>query len=115
MDFNSLGQINQIKGKLYLAMELVQDGRLSDLIKKIVEDNKKFSDKDASALIRGILSAVAYMHDKGIVHRDLKPGTNNLFLIDSSPFLENILIQDKRDLSTVKVVDFGLSAKYSAS
>ena len=55
-------------------MELVWDGRLSDLIKKTVEENGRFSDKDASALIRGILSAVTYIHDKGIVHRDLKPG-----------------------------------------
>jgi len=27
--------------------------------------------------MKGILSAVEYMHDKGIVHRDLKPGMNS--------------------------------------
>lgn len=58
-------------------MELIRDGRLSDLIKKTAEENGRFSDKDASALIRGILSAVSYIHDKGIVHRDLKPGNLN--------------------------------------
>ena len=54
-------------------MELVEGGRLTDLIKGRFKSGK-FSDKEASAMIRSILSAVAYMHEKGIVHRDLKPG-----------------------------------------
>jgi serine/threonine protein kinase len=55
-------------------MELVQDGRLTDLIKEKFETNGKFTDNEASALMRGIFSAVSYMHEKNIVHRDLKPG-----------------------------------------
>jgi len=47
--------------------------------------------------MKGILSAVVYIHEKGIMHRDLKP--------------ENILLANKEDLSTVKVIDFGLSQK----
>ena len=57
-----------------------------------------------------IMQAVAYIHSRGIVHRDLKPGTFslsfNLFLVD------NILVGDPKDLSTIKLADFGLSAKY---
>jgi serine/threonine protein kinase len=49
--------------------------------------------------MRGILSAVAYMHEKGIVHRDLKP--------------DNILVNDRSDLNTCRVIDFGLSAKHN--
>jgi len=45
-----------------------------------------------------ILEAMEYMHSHNIVHRDLKP--------------DNILIGDYSDLTTVKVADFGLSAKY---
>ena len=68
-------QIHEVKGKLYLGMELVKGGRLTDMIKeKSHTSNSKFTDKEASAIMKGILSAVAYMHDKGIVHRDLKPG-----------------------------------------
>lgn len=48
--------------------------------------------------MRSILNAVAYIHSRGIVHRDLKP--------------DNILIGDYNDLSTIKIADFGLSAKY---
>lgn len=54
-------------------MELVSNGRLSDVIKERFEKNEKFSDNEASSLMRGILNAVSYMHDKNIVHRDLKP------------------------------------------
>ena len=61
-------------------MELVHGGRLTDLIRERVKSRVKFTDKEASSLMRGILSAVAYIHEKGIVHRDLKP--------------DNILIND---------------------
>lgn len=58
-------------------MELVTDGRLADLIKEKYAQNSKFTDYEASSLMRGILQAVSYMHDKNIVHRDLKPGKIN--------------------------------------
>ena len=45
-----------------------------------------------------ILQAVQYIHSIGIVHRDLKP--------------DNILIGDITDYTTIKIADFGLSAKY---
>ena len=77
-------------------MELMQE-KLSTLITK----RKKFSDEDASQIVKCILEAVAYLHDNNIVHRDLKP--------------DNILIGDLSDLTTIKVADFGLSAKYEHS
>ena len=51
-----------------------------------------------SSLIRSILSALAHMHEKDTMHRDLKPS--------------NILLADRNDLSSVKIIDFGLSEKY---
>jgi calcium/calmodulin-dependent protein kinase I len=53
---------------------------------------------------------VAYIHSIGIVHRDLKPGKEYLFYI--LYHTDNILIGDLNDLSSVKIADFGLSAKY---
>lgn len=57
-----------------------------------------FSDMEVSSLMRAILSALAHMHEKETLHRDLKPS--------------NILMADKTDLSSVKIIDFGLSEKY---
>ena len=48
--------------------------------------------------MKNILSALVHMHERDIMHRDLKP--------------QNILFADKNDLSSVKIIDFGLSEKY---
>ena len=48
--------------------------------------------------MRSILSALAHMHELDTMHRDLKPS--------------NILLTNKNDLSSVKIIDFGLSEKY---
>jgi len=42
-----------------------------ELFDRIVEKGS-YTERDASHLIRQVLEAVDYMHDKGIVHRDLK-------------------------------------------
>jgi len=39
--------------------------------------------------------AIRYLHAKGIVHRDLKP--------------ENLLLSAEDDISSIKLIDFGLS------
>ncbi|MGH0179178.1 UNVERIFIED_CONTAM: hypothetical protein FKN15_017212 [Acipenser sinensis] len=52
----------------YLAMQLVSGGELFD---RILERGV-YTEKDASLVIRQVLSAVGYLHRNGIVHRDLK-------------------------------------------
>ena len=42
-----------------------------ELFDRIVEKGS-YTEKDASDLIRQVLEAVNFMHDKGVVHRDLK-------------------------------------------
>ena len=79
-------------------MELMRGGQLSELILAKKRQNRDFSDEEASQLIKGIFEAVLYLHSNEIVHRDLKP--------------DNILLSDPNDLSTLKLADFGLSAKY---
>ena len=59
--------------------------------------------------MRCILQAVAYIHTKSIVHRDLKPGMQYIFQI---MVIDNILVGDVNNLTTIKLADFGLSAKY---
>ena len=43
-------------------MELMKGGHLSDLIKTKRIHNEKFSDDEASTIMRCILEAVAYLH-----------------------------------------------------
>ena len=75
-------------------MEYVRDGSLKLLLK----GKKMLKDEEASIVMKCILSAVEHVHSKNYVHRDLKP--------------ENILINDFSDLSSIKLVDFGLSTSF---
>jgi len=75
---------------LYLVMELVTGGELFD---KIVEKGQ-YSEKEAAATVKKILSAVDYLHSINIAHRDLKP--------------ENLLLSGEDD-TNVLLSDFGLS------
>jgi serine/threonine protein kinase len=78
----------------YMGMEMLRGGSLQSLIKSKFTKNLKFSDKEASRLMKGILAGVQYIHANDIIHRDLKP--------------QNILIGNLKDLTTVKLIDFGL-------
>lgn len=54
---------------LYIVMELVSGG---DLFDRVVARGG-YPEADARAVLRSLLSALAYMHGKDVVHRDLKP------------------------------------------
>lgn len=53
------------------------------------------TESEAAQIMRQIFSAVAYCHANNICHRDLKP--------------ENFLLKNKDDLSSIKLIDFGLA------
>lgn len=75
-------------------MEIIKGGSL----RQLMNVKKKFSELEASTILKSLLSAVEHVHQKNYVHRDLKP--------------ENILINNENDLSSVKLADFGLSASF---
>ncbi|XP_020604528.1 serine/threonine-protein kinase DCLK1-like, partial [Orbicella faveolata] len=55
--------------EIFLVMELVKGG---DLFEAIVRATK-YTEKDASHMVRDLASALHYLHSMNIVHRDIKP------------------------------------------
>ncbi|MEA2159160.1 MAG: eukaryotic-like serine/threonine-protein kinase, partial [Solirubrobacteraceae bacterium] len=55
----------------YLVMEYVRGGSLAD---RLTASRPHDQGLDVEALARGLLDALAHIHDAGIVHRDVKPG-----------------------------------------
>ena len=55
-----------------------------ELFDRIVEKGN-YTERDASLLIKQILEAVGFMHDKGVVHRDLKVGALTPIHVTQSP------------------------------
>ncbi len=80
------------KSHVHLVMELCSGGELFDSIVK----SGHYSEKQAAAAIRTMVSVVAHCHSMGVIHRDLKP--------------ENFLLSDDSTGAAIKATDFGLSA-----
>ena len=80
---------------VHIVMEFCNGGELFD---RIVAAHR-FNEKRASQIMSQMLRAVKHLHEHGIVHRDLKP--------------ENFLMNDTSEDSEVKLIDFGLSKRYS--
>jgi len=74
---------------IFLVQELATGGELFDQI----ISRESFGERDAAIIIRQLLEATRYMHDRGIAHRDLKP--------------ENLLLTGENN--EIKISDFGLS------
>jgi calcium-dependent protein kinase len=79
---------------LYIVTELIQGGELFDeLIRR-----KKFTEKDCAIIVKQLLEALCYCHANNIAHKDLKP--------------ENILLQKKKDINSIKLIDFGTAQRF---
>ena len=93
----------------YLVMEYVNGGSLAECLRKFRKKyNMPFPEEIVQHLMRQIIDAFKYIHEKGIIHRDIK--------------LENIMVNfkddnDKNNLNllkaTVKIIDFGIAVKGS--
>ena len=52
-----------------MVMELCRGGELLQRIRR----KKNFSEKEASRIMKKLLDAARFLHEKRVVHRDLKP------------------------------------------
>jgi pheromone a factor receptor len=78
----------------YIFQELVTGG---DLFSYIESKGGRLHDIEAAVILRQVLKAIQYLHERDIVHRDLKP--------------DNILITSTAEGARIVVTDFG-NARY---
>eukprot|EP00511_Aplanochytrium_stocchinoi_P007376 CAMPEP_0204831178 /NCGR_PEP_ID=MMETSP1346-20131115/10058_1 /ASSEMBLY_ACC=CAM_ASM_000771 /TAXON_ID=215587 /ORGANISM="Aplanochytrium stocchinoi, Strain GSBS06" /LENGTH=411 /DNA_ID=CAMNT_0051961999 /DNA_START=576 /DNA_END=1811 /DNA_ORIENTATION=+ len=81
-------------GNFYVIMDLCNGGELFYEI----ATRQEFTERDASLLIRQLLSCVSYCHNQNLVHRDLKP--------------ENIMLEKSKELDKIKLIDFGQACRF---
>jgi len=106
-----LFEVKETYNSYYLVMELCTGGSLFDCLDEYQKKyNQPFSEEIVQYLMKQIVSAIKYIHNKNIIHRDLK--------------LENILVnfnseEDKKNInmlkSKIKLIDFGFARYLSNS
>ena len=87
-----LFEVFSVKRKIWLIMELCTGGDLT-------ARSSDMREADVVIILEQILLAIKYMHKRNVTHRDLK--------------LENILFADDTPSAPVKLIDFGLSNKFT--
>ena len=100
-----LEDVKITKNHYYLVMEFCNGGALSECLKKYQQKyGKPFSEEIVQYLMKQIINAMKYIHNRHIIHRDLK--------------LDNILVNfnsdiDKNNLNMmkaiIKIIDFGFA------
>eukprot|EP00914_Ancora_sagittata_P008458 GHVO01016499.1.p1 GENE.GHVO01016499.1~~GHVO01016499.1.p1 ORF type:complete len:889 (+),score=142.89 GHVO01016499.1:1900-4566(+) len=77
---------------VHMVMEYCAGGEVFDYLQK----HGSYSEANAREVIKKVIAALEYLHGIGIVHRDLKT--------------ENLLLTHANEPTSVKLIDFGLSA-----
>ena len=78
---------------IHIVMEYLKGHDLNKIIS--LKNYTGFDEKNMCQIVQQLLKALAFIHSKNIIHRDIKP--------------ENILFSNKRNYSTLKLIDFGLA------
>ena len=102
--------LHENKTKLYIVTEYANGGQLSDCLSKYkLSHGKAFPEEIVQYLMKQLVYALIYLHNKNIIHRDLK--------------LDNIMVhfdsdKDIKDLAmlkcTLKIIDFGFAITLSS-
>ena len=79
---------------MFIIMEFLEGGTLKQYIK---ENENNITEDIAREIIKQIFNALSYLHYScDVCHRDIKP--------------ENIMFSEKNNISSIKLLDFGLSS-----
>lgn len=87
----TLHEFIQDEGYSYLILEYLKGGELFERIRS----KSKFTESEASSILRKLIAAVGFMHSRGVVHRDLKP--------------ENLVFTSTNENAEIKIIDFGFA------
>ena len=78
---------------IHIVMEYLKGHDLDKII--ALKNYTGFDEKNMCQIVQQLLKALSFIHSKNIIHRDIKP--------------ENILFSNKRNYSSLKLIDFGLA------
>ncbi|CAE7660206.1 CPK2, partial [Symbiodinium pilosum] len=79
---------------LYVVMDLCRGGELFEMINEM----DRLSESDTAVIAKQLLGGIDYMHSKGVMHRDIKA--------------ENVLLTEWSTTAVVKIIDFGIAARF---
>ena len=90
-DLLQMYEVYESKNSIYFVMDLLEGGELlQDLKPEFLYKESKIA-----SILKNLLEALSFLHEKKIIHRDLKP--------------ENILLRSKDNLTDLVIADFGLA------
>ena len=92
--------LNQMKGTMYLVMDLVKGSTL----KVLMEDQKViFTESESKIILKQILEVITYLQDEkiGVCHRDINP--NNI-MVNYDP--------ESKDHLKMTLIDFNVSKRF---
>ena len=92
-----LEEVYESPTAIYLVQELCLGGDLFDRLD--AQEDVHYTEAKCARLIKQIVDAVRYIHDRGIIHRDLK--------------LENFMFSSMSADSELRMIDFGLSKHFA--
>lgn len=78
----------------YVVMDLCRGGELFDMINEL----DRLPENDTAVIAKQLLGGIDYMHSKSVMHRDIKA--------------ENVLLTEWSATAVVKIIDFGIAAKF---
>ena len=97
--------VKKSKKHFFVVMECCNGGEISKAVQKYKDKyGKPFSEEIVQHLMRQIIGAFKYIHEKNIIHRDVKPD-NILLHYDNEEDKKNLNIMKAK----VKIIDFGFS------
>ena len=101
-----LEETKKTKDHYYLVMEYINGGGLSNCLKKYMEKHNKsaFPEEIVQYLMKQIIEALYYLHNRKIIHRDIK--LDNIMVNFDSDYDKELLNMMK---AKIKIIDFGFA------